>query len=255
MHEAPARIHVSVIEQPGDWPLPAPRDAVVDLFGLLGDVDVNGRGGIDRVESGKRLAQAFGRHGAQRMRREAEPGALRIAQWLEAFEESQHRVGRADESPLTFTRCGAAEAAGLVQHGQQSQADAGALRSTHKGQRERGVVGIRTAIGVVVHIVKLADRRVAGLDHFDVEAERDGFHLRRVEPQRETVHQGAPAPEAVLLSIDALAAEFSEAGDGTLKGMRVKIGHARDERAFGDGGVSRGSRIGFDFGQSAFVVP
>ena len=89
MHEAPALVYVGVIEQPRDGALAAPCDAVIDLFRLLGDVDVDGRGGVDRVQSGERLAQAIRRHGAQRMRREAESHALRVALWLEPFEQAQ----------------------------------------------------------------------------------------------------------------------------------------------------------------------
>ena len=255
MHKAPARVDIRVVEQPGDRSLPAPRYAVVDLLGLLCDVDVDGRGGIDGVEPCQCFPQGCRRYSAQRVQRQAKPCALGVAKGLEACEQAQHRVGRADKATLIFAGRSAAEAAGLVQHGQQRQADAGALCGTHQGERKRRVVGIRTAIGIMVNVMKFADRRVAGLQHLDVEAERDGFHLRGVEPQREPVHQAAPTPEAVVLPIGTLPAKFGEAGNGTLEGMRMQVGHAGNDRPARDRHAGFAHCVGIDANKAASGIP
>ena len=73
MHEAPARIDVRMIEQPGDRTLPAPGDAVRHFAQLLGDVDVHGRGDVDSRETRERGVEAIRRNRTQRMRGEPDP--------------------------------------------------------------------------------------------------------------------------------------------------------------------------------------
>ena len=153
-------------------------------------------------------------------------------------QQAQHRVGRADEAALAFVRRQSAEAAGLVEHRQQREADAGALRGAQQRERQRGIVGVGTAVGVVVQVVEFADRGVAGFEHLDVQAGGDRFELLRDEPRGEAVHQRAPAPEAVL----RLAAEFGQAGEGALEGMRVQVRHAGDAPGRAATGVPASAR-------------
>jgi hypothetical protein len=120
-----------------------------------------------------------------------------------------------------------AKAAGLVEHRQQGQADARGLGRAQQAQRQRGIVGIGPAVRVVVHIVELADRGVAGLQHLDVKPSGDGFQLPGRDAPRESVHLRAPAPEAVGL----LAAEFGETGKGALECVRVQVRQAGNHRA------------------------
>ncbi len=62
--EAPARIDCLVVEQPVDRTPAAPRQALGDLAGLLGDVNMDRRRGIERAQPGNRVAQRVGRHRA-----------------------------------------------------------------------------------------------------------------------------------------------------------------------------------------------
>ena len=198
VYQAPARIHRRMVQQPFDRPLAAPGQAGIDLAGLLGDVDVHRCGVVDGVEPGQRFAQGIGRHGPQRMRRQAQAHAFCVAERLHALQQLQHGVGAADEATLALVRGLAAEAAGLVEHGQERHADAGGFGCAQQGQGQLGVVGIGQAVGLVVDVVEFADGGVAGLQHLDVEPGGDGFDLLRGQLGGEAVHQGAPAPEAVL---------------------------------------------------------
>jgi hypothetical protein len=249
--QAPARIDRRVIEQPFDRAQAAPLDAVVDFLGLLGDVDVDRCRAVDGFEAGDGVAQPFRRHCAQRMRRHAQPRVLRIAHGLQRFEQAQHRLGRAHEAALALVGRLVAEAAGLVEHRQQREADAGLLRGTQQCEAQRRVVGVGTAVRIVVHVLELADAGVAGFEHLGVEPGRDRFHVLRAEARGKAVHQRAPAPEAVVL----LGAVFGEACEGTLEGVRMQVGHAGDHgagRHLRSGGRLRG---GLDLRELADVVP
>ena len=213
-----------MVQQPGHGALAAPGQAVLHFLRLFGDVDVDGRGGIDGVQAGQHGAQRIRRHGAQRMRRQAQARALRVAQGLEPRQQLEHRIGAADEAALALAGRLRAKAAGLVQHRQQGQADARAPGGAQHGQRQLRVVGVGAAIGVVVHVVEFADGRVARLQHFHVQAIGHGFQLRRLQAQGKAVHQLAPAPEAVFA--DRVAAVLGQPGHAALKGVRMQVGHA-----------------------------
>ncbi|MCY1397974.1 hypothetical protein D9M71_129980 [compost metagenome] len=80
--------------------------------------------------------------------------------------------------------------------------------------------------------MELGDAGVAGLEHLDIELPGDDFHLLRIEPAHQAVHQLAPGPEAVV----GVARHLGKAGHGALEGMGVQVGHARQHRpleAFG----------------------
>ena len=68
--EAPAPVDRGVIEEPSNRTRARPRDAGVDLAGLLGDVDVDRRVACERRDRG----QFLGGRGAQRVRRDADDG-------------------------------------------------------------------------------------------------------------------------------------------------------------------------------------
>ena len=267
MHQAPARIDRCLVEQPRDRALAAPGAAVIDLLRLLGNVDVNRRRRVDRGQARERIAQGRGRHGAQRVRRQAEPRALGLGERLQALQQAEHRVGRADEAALAFVRRQAAEAAGLIEHRQQRKPDAGAPGRPQQRQRQRRVVGIRPAIGGVVQVVELADGGVAGFQHLDVQTERDGLELVRGQARSEAVHQRAPGPETVVLSGAGSTgttrstrsarptAKFGQAGHGALEGVRMQVRHAGQQWAAGAGRVWRRLHTGAHLRQPAGIVP
>ena len=74
------------IEQPCDRALTAPGDAVVHLLRLLGNVDVDGRLGVQRCEALHSSGQAVRRHGAQRVRRQAQHSPLRLCSGRKALQ-------------------------------------------------------------------------------------------------------------------------------------------------------------------------
>ena len=80
---------------------------------------------------------------------------------------------------------------------------------------------------IVVQVVKLADRGVAGLEHLGVELSRDGFDLVGGQGTHEIVHDLAPGPETVLGRAGALG----QPRHGALKGVGVQVRHAGQHHA------------------------
>ncbi len=226
MDETPARIHGHVVQQPLHGPLATPGDAVMNLLRLFGNVDMHRRAGSDGVQALQCRVQAVGRHGAQGMRREAQHAALRAHHGREALEQREHVVGAVQETPLALARRLAAEAAGLVEHRQQRDADAGTPCRAQQRERHLGVVGIGAAAFGVVQVMELAHRRVARLQHLHVEPGGDRLQRRGRHARGEAVHQVAPAPERVV----AGSAELGQAGEGALEGMGMQVGQARQQR-------------------------
>ncbi len=252
VHQAPAGVHRCVVEQPRHRALTAPRHAVFDLARLLRHVHVHGRGGVDRRQPGQRVAHRLGRHRAQGMQREAHAHgvAVVIAQRPRDLEQ---RVGPGDEAALAVGGRGAAEAALLIQHRQQREANAGALRGADDDTRQRRAVGVGPAIDVVVQVVELADRRVAGLEHLDEEIRRNRVEIFRRDRIGHAVHPVAPAPEAVIRR----AAELGQPGKRPLKRVRVQVRHPgqhRPGRASHAGSLAP-ARMGSDPSYAAGGVP
>ena len=211
MHQAPAGVDRRVVEQPLHRSLAAPGLAVDHFLKLFGDVDVHRRAGVEAVQPGQQLGQRRRCDGAQRVRCDAAAHALRAKQ----FDDAQQIVDVVDEATLVVARRLRAETALLVKHRQHRQADAGTPRRGDEAQRHLRRVRIGLSGRIVVHVMELADRRVAGAQHLDVQVGRDVFQLVGVEQGGEAVHQVAPGPEAVLLG----AAVLGEAGEGALKGV------------------------------------
>ena len=117
----------------------------------------------------------------------------------------------------------------MAEPGQQRHADAGALGGAQQAERHLGRIGISLALGVVVQVMKLTDAGETRLQHVDIEAGGNGLQLRGAELGGKSVHERAPAPEAVL----RVAAVLGQPGQCALKSMRVQIRHARQHRACG----------------------
>ena len=192
-------------------------------------MDVDGRAGVQRLQPREHFVQALGRHGPQGVRRQSQPGRLRIASGPQAFKQAQHGLGAVYESALPRSVCTPTKAAVLVEHGQQRHADAGALGGAQQAERHLGRFGISLALGVVVQVMEFADAGVTRLQHVHIQARGNGLQLRGAELGGKSVHERAPAPEAVL----RVAAVLGQPGQGALKSMRVQIGHARKHRPCG----------------------
>ena len=118
VHEAPARPPArdrATIARA----LAAPGEAVFDLLHLLGDVDVDGRAGVDRADAVEQILQCRRRHGAQQS---AAP--RRCARPARGLDDAQQAIDLVEETLLVFARRLGAEAARLIEHRQHRQADA-----------------------------------------------------------------------------------------------------------------------------------
>jgi len=220
VHQAPARIRGLMLEQPLDRAAPAPGEALLDLAGLLGDVQVNDAAARELHDGGELRR----RHRAQAVRRDADlrPGqaAHRHAALLEDAGEA---LGVADEAQLAGGGCRAAEAAVRVEHRQQRKSDAavGGGRGDAPGELAAG--GERGAAAIVVQVVELADVGEAALEHLRVAQRGQRLEFIGTDALDETVHELAPAPEAV----GAGAAPLGEAGEAALEGVTVNVGQPR----------------------------
>lgn len=146
---------------------------------------------------------------------------------------------------------GAAEATGLVQHGQERDADAGALRGAQQRQAHVHVSGVGRASHVVMDIVEFADAGVPRFQHFHIQAECDLLQLLGVELAREVVHELSPAPETVVRG----GAVFGETRHAPLEGMRVEVGHPWNDGTWGQGCTWRLLRASLNALQRARGIP
>jgi hypothetical protein len=104
MDQAPARIDGRMLEQPLHGALTAPGQAVIHLLGLLGDMDVHDRLGQHGMQACERGLQAVRRHGAQRVRSQAQSGLLRPGRGLQLLQQAEHIVRAANEAGLILAR-------------------------------------------------------------------------------------------------------------------------------------------------------
>ena len=222
--QAPARIDVRIVEQPRDRRRLQRRDAVRDFLGLLRRMNV------DRPAAMRRdgVAQRLRRHGAQRMRRDAD---ARIGQRLHdlARARDQRRVAVriVEEALLALVRRRAAEPAMDIKSGQQRQPDAGRVRRRRDARRHLAEVGVRPPVDVVMQVVEFADRREAGLEHLHVGERRDRLDVVGRQLAEEAVHHLAPGPEAVMRRASLLG----ESRHAALERVAVQVRHAGDREA------------------------
>jgi hypothetical protein len=249
VHDAPARIDVEAIEQPLHRARAVRAHAVVDFGRLLGDVDMHGRIVGHAVEQ---RTQAVLGHRAQRMRRDAvaQPAMLGrdATHRVEQFEQAVRRV---DEAALVVARRLVAEAGELVGHRQHRDSDAGRARRVDHARAEFRDLRIARTVLRVMHVMEFAHRRIAALEHLDVQPARDRRERVGRDLQREAVHQVAPAPEAV----GGIRAVFGEPRHRALERVRMQVRHAGQH---GPGRARRARRrvgIGAHAGQRAGGVP
>ena len=222
--EAPAPVDRSMGEQPLGGALAGPGEAVVDLSGLFGDVDVDGAGEIGDA------GEVFGGDGAEGVGGDAEGGVVERGDGgPRAVEEGGEGVEVVDEARLARAGGLGAEAAVRVEDGQQSEADAGLDGGGGDAGAEFGRVVVGAAAGRVVQVVELGQRGEAGLEHLQHGEGGDGFDVVWGKFLQEGVHDLAPGPEIIAGG----AASFGEAGHSALEGVAVQVGKA-GQRDAGD---------------------
>ena len=89
-----------------------------------------------------------------------------------------------------------------------------------------GLIVIMLAAGLIVGVVKLANRGIARLLHLHKNKGGDGFDLLRGQVFEEPVHQHAPGPETVTSG----RAVLGHSGHRPLERMAVQIAKRRQQR-------------------------
>lgn len=186
-------------------------------------------------------------HRPQAVRGNAQHGVIQAVQRLgTALQQRGETVHVVDQAALRRVGRGTAEIGMRVEHRQQGQADATALRGGGDALGHLGAVGVRGAIGGMVQVVELAHAGEAGFEHFHVGLLGDGLHRFGLQVRQEAVHQLAPAPEAVT----ALPADLGQPGHAPLESVTVQVAQPRQRD--GQRGVARlGGHAGTHLGQAA----
>ena len=151
-----------------------------------------------------------------------------VAGPAERLHEPQVRVAVVDEPALTRFSRRFTEPAEGVEDREQCQRDTGLLRGVDEAPGDFGAIVVGRAVLLVVQVMKLANCRVAGLEHLEVEQGSDGADLVGSETREEEIHHLAPAPETVRRS---RSRPFPQSRHGPLEGMTVEIGHPRNGRS------------------------
>ena len=172
-----------------------------------------------------------------------DPGAAARSEWIARpastpgrrasamRRDAAHVGGRVEgEAALLGPQRAAVEAAALVEHRQDREADAGVGGGVGERPRERErIVGVGRAVLAVLQVMELADLRVAAAQQLDVEMGGDRAQRLRRDAGRDRVHARAPRPEIVVFA--AALAPFGEARERALERMAVRIDEARQHRA------------------------
>src|SRR2546430_4348264 len=191
----------SPLEQPFEGPAAAPRHALLDLAGLLRDMDVD-QAALRELHHG---AELLGSHCAQAVRRHAHarPGerAHRLAAGLDDAGEALRSV---DKAALPGGGCGAAEPAVRVEGRQQRESDSGVAGGRDDTAGELARIRERHPGLVVVQVVEFSDRRAAPLEHLRRRQRADRLELVRIDMLDEAGPELTPAPEAVVPGSAAL---------------------------------------------------
>ncbi len=190
----------------------------------------------------KELGDFLARCGAQRVRREAEIGAVeRADDLLRPLEQFLKAIEIVDETALRRVRREAAESGMGIKNRQQREPDAGALGGLGDGDAELADVIIRRTVGRMVQIVKLADARKSRLQHFGIGERRNVSDFFGRQREGEAIHFLSPRPEIV---VSGVAAPFRPSRKPALKGVAVEVGDSgkRDRRAL-VGGLRRDARL------------
>ena len=225
---APAGVDRGVAEQPLHRRGPAPRQTRPHLGNLLGDVDVDGGGGIGRVQRDNRVGQVAGGHRAQRVKRQADAAvAVPCDRLPERNAVTEDLVDGCDEPALFLERRVRPEVGDPVERGQERQPDPGGRGGFVELQGHLVRHGVGPPLGVVAQVVKLGHRRVAVPQHLGVELGGHDLHISRRKLREKRVHPLPPAAKPVL----GRAAAFDESRHRPLKCVGVQVGDAGNDGA------------------------
>jgi imidazolonepropionase len=219
--KAPVLIDGQPIEQQFDGTLAAPGDAVLDLLGLLGDVNMYRPVGGQRQDR----RDLLWRGGPQTMRRDPHDGVRQGGHGPPAgLDQPTVPLDVVDEPALTGRGRLSAETGMGVEDRKEGERDARCRRGRGDPRREFGDIAVGRTAGVVVDVVKLADAREPAFEHLQESLGRNGLDIVGFHVVDEAVHRLAPGPEAVLASIKAGAALLGETRHAALEGMAVQVG-------------------------------
>ncbi len=208
-----------MIEQPFDGTRSAPGHAVINLFQLLSDVQMQRRIWRKRHEGGELLR----RDGAQAMRRDAHSGSIQSPHRAATrLEESCESVEIVDEAALPRPGRHAAEVTVRVEDRQQREPNAGILRRCSKARGEFTQVGVRFAAAIMMQVMKFTDSREARLQHLGKRKGADRLYIFRTQAFDKAVHEVAPGPETIGTRPRILC----QSGHRALEGMTMHIGQS-----------------------------
>ncbi len=221
--QVPAGVDVHSIQQALHRTGTAPRHAGIDFRALLGHVNVRGCVGFDLQNRRQDLfdqglvdrPQGVGRE-THVCRRQA------IRSFVKGREDLHVHLGIASETLLFVVGGAGAEAAVHIQDGQEGHGDSDFPGRGDATQPHLRRLRIGRSVRVVVQVVELGHRGVAGLLHLHVGECRNGLESLRVDLADHSIHQLAPAHE-----VATAASRFSQTGQQALMRMGVCIGHAR----------------------------
>jgi hypothetical protein len=231
VHQAPVGPELDRLGQQVHGPAPGGGQAGRHLRGLLGDVDMHRAVRAQQLARAERhVGEHAGGHGAQRVRGHA--GAV-VGVHRHQRQEVFHVA--VQEARLPRAR-GRIEAAALVEHRDERQADAGVGRgANHRLDELRRAL----AVGASMQVVELGHRSEPGGQHVAIGPPGHLVERVGVEPGRQPVHGLAPAPETVLA-----ACCLAVTGQPALEGVAVRARHAgeRQPAVEGAGRVARCDR-------------
>ncbi len=224
MHEAPFFVDARMVDEPPHRPSARPSNAVLDLFDLLGGVDVDGSVPGQGYQFGK-FAWA---HGAKAVRGNADRFvSFALHHPATIVDETSERRDVVDEPSLLRFGRRAAERRMGVKHGKQRDPDAGPSGGGENAPGHFRTRLIGRTIGRVVEVVEFGDGGEPRLQHFHIELRRDRLDVVGRHLKREAVHRLAPGPERV----DLPAANFRQTGHGPLEGVAMQVrGRRRHDR-------------------------
>ena len=220
--QSPARINRGVIQQPLHRPRAGPGEAILNLFCLLGRMNV------DRPADahGGQRREFLGRDGPETVRGDAERGAgQRRDSRLASGQQFLKTINITNETTLPVRGRSSAKSRMGVEHRQQCQADSGVVRRGGDALRHFGDIGIGPAVVIVMQVMEFAHSAEAGFQHFHIKLASDSLHVVGRHGEGKAVHLGAPAPEIVV----DRSAHFCQPGHAALKGVAVDVGHAGNE--------------------------
>ncbi len=220
VHEAPASIHRHVSKQPFDRSRAQRRLALLYLAQLLSDVNVDGPLARKR-QNGAQLQRC---DGSETVWSDAYDGIRHSRRRTSAgFDELCESVEVRYEAGLLRTRWQAVKPAMRVEHRKQRQTDARLAGCGGDTLCHLGRVRVGASRLVVMDVVKLTDPSESRFQHLDIGLSRESFEIVRGQPRHESIHQLAPAPEAVA----GVPAALGQSGHTALERVAVKV---RDSR-------------------------